>query len=126
MKTYTLEEARELSSQFFGDDKAAVDVFLTKYALRNKDGELLEATPDQMFQRLAREFARAEMYYAKKISREKGIHIDEEAVYKTFYDEFYSKFYNREILPQGSPCAGIGNDYKVQSLSNCFVIAAIS
>lgn len=125
MKTYTLEEARELSSQFFGDDKAAVDVFLTKYALRNKDGELLEATPDQMFQRLAREFARAEMYYAKKISREKGIHIDEEAVYKTFYDEFYSKFYNREILPQGSPCAGIGNDYKVQSLSNCFVIEGV-
>ena len=26
------------------------------------------------------------------------------------------------IIPQGSPMAGIGNDYQISSLSNCFVI----
>ena len=57
--------------------------------------------------RLAKEFARIEEKYPNPMSQ----------------DEIYDLFKNFEyIVPQGSPMAGIGNDFQIQSISNCFVI----
>ena len=40
--------------EYFSNDELASNVFLTKYALRDKTGKVLESTPDQMHDRLAK------------------------------------------------------------------------
>ena len=100
------EIALRETSEYFGGDPLAPDVFM-KYALRNADGDLLETNPDQMHRRLAKEFAQIESCYPNPMS--------EEEIYGYFKDF-------GDIVPQGSPMSGIGNQYQVQSLSNCFVI----
>ena len=104
---YTKEEALLSSIEYFDGDDLAADVFVTKYALTDQEGVLRERNPDGMHKRLAREFARIESNYPNPIS--------EDTIYSLLKDFKY-------IIPQGSPMAGIGNDYQVQSLSNCFVI----
>jgi len=106
MTTYTQEEAYSGSLEYFGGDELAVSVFLSKYALRDTSGALLERTPSDMHRRLAKEFARIESKYSNPVSEE----------------EIYGYLSRWEIVPQGSPMSAMGNPYKVQSLSNCFVI----
>ena len=43
---------------YFGDDELAASVFLQKYALRDQFDNVLEESPEQMFRRIAKEFAR--------------------------------------------------------------------
>jgi len=101
------EEAQQKSSEYFGGDALAANVFVTKYALTDKDGNLYESTPDDMHRRLATEFARIEKKYPNPLSE----------------DEIYNLFKNFSyVIPQGSPMSGIGNPHQVQSISNCFVI----
>jgi ribonucleoside-diphosphate reductase alpha chain len=109
MKTYTYEEAISASLEYFNDDQIAANVFVTKYALQNEKGKYLELTPDDMHKRLASEFARIENNYPNPMNRHE--------IFGLFKDFKY-------VIPQGSPMSGIGNDYKLQSLSNCFVIEA--
>ena len=45
---------------YFNDDELASNVWLTKYALKDKNGKFLEETPDDMHDRIASEFARIE------------------------------------------------------------------
>jgi ribonucleoside-diphosphate reductase alpha chain len=108
MIKYTQEEAYASSLEYFGGDELAASVFLSKYALRDSTGSLLEKAPADMHRRLAKEFARIEAKYPNPLS--------EEEIF-----EYLSKW---EIVPQGSPMSAMGNPYKIQSLSNCFVIAA--
>lgn len=110
MKIYTKEEAVQKSTEYFNGDGLAAEVFVSKYALKNENKELLECTPDQMHRRLAKEFARIEKKYPNPMS--------EEEIFKMF-DKF------TYVSPQGSPMAGIGNEYQVSSLSNCFVIDVV-
>ena len=104
--THTSEESFAKSVEYFNGDELAASVFISKYALRNENGELLEATPDDMHRRLAKEFARIESKYKNPLSEE----------------EIYGYLSRWEIVPQGSPMSAMGNPYKLQSLSNCFVI----
>jgi ribonucleoside-diphosphate reductase alpha chain len=104
---YKYEEAFEKSLAYFDGDELASSVFLGKYALKNDDGLFLEATPDDMHKRIAKEFARIESEYDNPLS--------ESEIYSLLKDFKY-------IVPQGSPMSGIGNNIKIQSLSNCFVI----
>lgn len=106
MKTYTYEETFEASIEFFSGDYLAAEVFAKKYALRDNEGRLLEATPEDMFRRLAGEFHRIESKYDNPIS----------------YEETLRMLASGEVWPQGSPMSAIGNPYQYQSLSNCFVI----
>lgn len=92
---------------YFNGDQLAADVFLNKYALRDRDGNLLEQTPDAMHRRLAREFARIEAGKFKEP-------YTEDFLFSVFQDFV-------EIIPQGSPMYGIGNPYQIASVSNCFV-----
>jgi ribonucleoside-diphosphate reductase alpha chain len=93
--------------EYFNGDELAANVFLSKYALRDESGKLLENSPRDMHRRLAREFARIEAKYPNPMS--------EETIF-SLLDGF------RYVVPQGSPMSGIGNDYQIQSISNCFVI----
>ena len=106
-KTYTYDEAQEASLHYFDGDELAARVWVTKYALKDSFGNLFEKTPDDMHHRIAREIARIESRYPSPM-------IEEEVF------ELMRGF--RYIVPQGSPMSGIGNDYQVGSLSNCFVI----
>ena len=104
---HSYEEAHRECVKYFGGDELAASVFLGKYALKNESGDYLELTPDDMHMRLAREYARIEAKY------ENG--MTENEIYELLKDFSY-------IVPQGSPMSGIGNEVKIQSLSNCFVI----
>jgi ribonucleoside-diphosphate reductase alpha chain len=106
-KTYTTEEIQEASFKFFQGDDLATKVWSTKYALKDSFGNIYELTPDDMHRRLAGEIARIERNYPNPLTE----------------DELFELFRNfKYIVPQGSPMTGIGNEYQVASLSNCFVI----
>ena len=106
-KTYTQKEAELASVEYFKGDELAARVWSTKYALKDSYGNLYEQTPDDMHHRLAAEIARIENKYANPMS--------EAELFELLKDFKY-------IVPAGSPMTGIGNDYQVASLSNCFVI----
>ena len=105
--TYTYQQAYEASLKYFDGDELAARVWATKYALKDSFGHLFELTPDDMHRRIAREIARIENKYPNPLSEDRLF-------------ELMSHF--RYIVPQGSPMAGIGNNFQVGSLSNCFVV----
>lgn len=106
---YTKDEVFNSTLAYFQGDDLATNVWINKYCLKNKKGELLELTPDDMHVRLAREFARIEKKYPNPISE----------------DQIFQLLKNfKYIIPQGSPMYGIGNDHFITSLSNCFVIGS--
>lgn len=107
IQTFTHEEATEKSTVYFGGDALAANVWVSKYALKDSDGNLYEATPDDMHRRIAGEINRIEQRYPNAMTKDE--------VYQMLKDFRY-------IIPQGSPMAGIGNDIQIGSLSNCFVI----
>ncbi len=107
VKTYTKQEILPDVINYFGGDELAAGVWIDKYALKNKYGQLTERTPEDMHRRMAREFARIERRYIHPMSE----------------DEIFSLFdHFKYVIPQGSPMAGIGNNEQIVSLSNCFVI----
>ena len=106
-KVYTFDEAFEDSKKYFGGDELAAKVWVNKYALKDSKANIYESNPDQMHQRLAKEISRIEQKYPNPLPEEK--------IYSLLKDFRY-------IIPQGSPMSGIGNNYQVVSLSNCFVI----
>lgn len=104
---YSREEAISASLNYFKGDQLAAEVWVNKYALKDSAGNIFEKTPDDMHRRIARELARIETKYENSIS--------EDEIFELIRDFKY-------IVPQGSPMSGIGNDYQIVSLSNCFVI----
>lgn len=104
---YTYDEAYSASLQYFKGDELAARVWAGKYALKDSFGHIYELTPDDMHHRIASELARIEKKYPNPLS--------EEEIFEVLKDFKY-------IVPQGSPMAGIGNNFQVGSLSNCFVI----
>jgi len=103
---YMPEDIMKSSVEYFHGDELAANVWMNKYALRDGD-KIYELNPDMMHHRLASEFARIERKYPNPMS--------EDDIYSLLKDFRY-------IIPQGSPMSGIGNDFQVVSLSNCFVI----
>jgi len=105
--TYAYDEAIKATRDYFGGDDLAAKVWASKYALKDSFGNLYEKTPDDMHRRLASEIHRVEKKYPNP--------LPVETIYRAFKDFKY-------IIPQGGPMTGIGNDYQIASLSNCFVI----
>ncbi len=106
-KYYTFDEAFKATLEYFKGDELATKVWCSKYALKDGKGRLLECTPTDMHHRIASEIARIEAKYPNPLSEEK--------IFKLM-DHF------KYVVPQGSPMTGIGNNFQVASLSNCFVI----
>ncbi|MEZ3577899.1 MAG: adenosylcobalamin-dependent ribonucleoside-diphosphate reductase [Muribaculaceae bacterium] len=104
---YTYDQAYEASLKYFDGDALAAQVWVSKYALKDSDGNIFELTPDDMHRRLARELARIEARYPEGMT--------EDEIFELLRGFKY-------VVPQGSPMAGIGNDMQVGSLSNCFVV----
>ena len=81
---------------YFNNDELAMSVWQGKYS------DKADITPKDMHERMAREFAR---------------------VTKLSYDEIMVMFdHFKYIIPQGSIMATLGKNYKIASLSNCFVV----
>lgn len=107
LKPLNPEEVREKATAYFKGDELAANVWINKYSLKDSLGNLYEMTPDDMHRRIAREVVRIEKKYPNPLT-EADIYI--------LLKEF------KYIIPQGGPMAGIGNDFQISSLSNCFVI----
>lgn len=105
--TYSYEEAFQATLAYFDGDELAARVWVNKYAMKDSFGNIYEKSPADMHHRLAGEMARIERKYPNA--------VPEEEIF-SLLDHF------RFIIPAGSPMTGIGNNYQVASLSNCFVI----
>lgn len=108
-KTYAYDEALKMSLEYFSGNDLAARVYLDKYAMRNKEGSILEPTPDFMHDRLATEFARVDEKYGHDFDERFGV-----------YRNALNKF--QRIVPQGSPMSAVGNTHSLMSASNCVVI----
>lgn len=105
-RIYTIEEIKDKTLKYFKGDELACNVWIDKYCLKNLNGEFVEDSPLIMYQRLATEFERIENKYPNPIT----------------YEEIYNLLNEQKILPGGSLLFGIGNNYSISSLGNCFVI----
>ncbi len=106
-KTYTYDEAFDASLQYFDGDELAARVWVNKYAMKDSFGNIYEKSPADMHWRIANEIVRVEQKYPNPMSADEVFAL---------LDHF------KYIIPAGSPMTGIGNNYQVASLSNCFVI----
>ena len=120
---------REQVLEYFKGDELATDVFLSKYSLNG------EETPNEMHDRLAKEFARVlwseygyiehpshPIKYLSKFGEHfftnlwKSNKLEDVVIYiKSLFNNF------EYIVPQGSVMGGVGTGAPV-SYSNCFVI----
>ncbi len=107
LKKVQYADAVAASKEYFGGDELAATVWVSKYALKDSQGNIYESSPEQMHYRLAKELARIENKYGEPLSEQEIFEL---------LDHF------RYIIPQGGPMTGIGNNLQVASLSNCFVI----
>ncbi len=106
-QTYTYEEAFQATLKYFEGDELAARVWVNKYAMKDSFGHIYEKDPSDMHWRIAKELARVEKNYPNSLSAKELFDL---------MDHF------KYIVPQGSPMTGIGNNFQVASLSNCFVI----
>ena len=95
------------AKEYFGGDELAATVWVSKYALKDSYGNIYESSPAQMHERIASELERIENKYPNPLS---------------FAQIFELLDHFRYVIPQGGPMTGIGNNFQVASLSNCFVI----
>lgn len=107
LKTYTYEEAFSASLDYFAGDELAARVWVNKYAMKDSLGNIYEQSPADMHWRIANEIARIEKKYENPLTAQEIFDL---------LDHF------RYIVPAGSPMTGIGNNFQIASLSNCFVI----
>ncbi|HQW87152.1 MAG TPA: ribonucleoside-diphosphate reductase, adenosylcobalamin-dependent, partial [Flavobacteriales bacterium] len=118
------EEALANARAAFLGDELAATTWVNKYALRDAAGHLVEASPADMHRRMAREFARIEARYAPVPAAKRALlsaygqareQLTEDRIF-TLFDGF------RDVVPQGSVMASLGDPYRLASLSNCVVI----
>ncbi len=129
IETFTFEEVLNKSLSYFNGDELAATTWINKYAMKNKKGEYVESTPDDMHQRMAKQFARIENKYVnlgftkenKKDFSDYG-QKRKSLTSKTIYNYFKNFKY---VIPQGSVMSGLGNPYVLASLSNCVVMPEI-
>lgn len=109
-KVYPYDEVYKSTLEYFNGDELATTVWIKKYCYKflHDDGTIdyYERTPEDMFRRLAKEYARAGEKYNNPLTE----------------DEIFELFnHYKYIFPQGRPLAGIGTGDAV-SISNCFVV----
>lgn len=104
---YTFNEVFKETLEYFKGDTLATSVWINSYCLKDKEQNLLEKSPIDMFKRHSKELARIERKYFGYSEK-----------------EIYSALIERQIVPGGSSLYGIGNNFGLSSLGNCFVIGS--
>lgn len=106
-KPFKREDVYHSTFNYFKGDTLATDVWMNKYALKDLEGNFLEYNPNAMFKRIAQELHRIEQKYPNSLS----------------YNEIYELLKDfKYVIPGGSNLYGIGNNIRLSSLGNCFVI----
>lgn len=95
--------------KFFNNDALATQVWMTKYAERDLNGNFVEACPEERFGKIA-----DDIYFA-------GCAYNDDR--KLTRGEIYDYLVSRTIIPGGSGLYGIGNKHSVSTLGNCFVVS---
>ena len=85
----------------------ALTVLKERYLLKNMKGELIE-NPENLFERVAKDIAKADKKYNKK------------ADLKKITQEFYDMMANLDFLPNSPTLMNAGTD--IQQLAACFVL----
>lgn len=124
--TYDYQEVLDACLPYFNNDELAATTWINKYCLKDKHGNYLEKTPDDMHQRMAAEFARIESKYKVLETASENLSdygkkrkpLTTEKIYKLFKDFKY-------VIPQGSVMYGLGNTEVIASLSNCIVVPSV-
>jgi len=94
----------EATVEAFGGDELRARVFYEKYALRDKNGKIVEKTPDEMWERVAREIA----------SPEKTTDLKRE-----WEDRFHWLLKDFRFIPGGRILFGAGQKRRA-TLLNCY------
>jgi len=123
---YSYQEVLLRSLAYFKNDELAATTWMNKYAIKDKEGNFLEKSPDDMHKRMAKEFGRIEAKYDKNKANTEHLssygksrqNLTEEDIYQLFKDFKYS-------IPQGSVMAALGNKNMIASLSNCVVVPPV-
>lgn len=103
------EEVIARALEYFEGDELATKIWIEKYALHDKEGNLVESSPDDTIQRVCKELLRIENKYPNPLS----------------YEEIYDLQRNFSyFIPAGSILYGCGNNYTYSSLANCTTIAS--
>ena len=125
-KSYTYTEVLKQCLDYFNNDELAATTWINKYCLKDRQGNYLEKSPDDMHLRMAKEFGRIETKYAytetvsESLSEYGKIRkpLNETKIYQLFKDFKY-------VIPQGSVMFGLGNHQVIASLSNCIVVPSV-
>jgi ribonucleoside-diphosphate reductase alpha chain len=97
-------ELPEKTVEAFGGDELRARVFYEKYALRDKSGNIVELTPEDMWRRVAREIASPER--TKELRKE-------------WEDNFFWLLSNFKFIPGGRILFGAGQNRRA-TLLNCY------
>jgi len=104
---YKENELIEKGLEYFKNDLLSTNVWIKKYALKNKNGQYLELSPEDTIKRITNEIYRIECKYENPLS----------------YEEIYNHLKDfKTFIFGGSILYGIGNNNSKSSLGNCFFI----
>ena len=125
-KSYTYTEVLKQCLNYFNNDELAATTWINKYCLKDRQGNYLEKSPDDMHLRMAKEFGRIETKYAYTETVSESLSdygkirkpLNETKIYQLFKDFKY-------VIPQGSVMFGLGNHQVIASLSNCIVVPSV-
>lgn len=114
---YSYDEVYKNTLDYFHGNKMLTTIWLSKYCLKDNEGNYLEKNPDERLKTICKEIARVELSFHKDWKGEnsnKALEF-EQNVYELIKD------FGHFILG-GSIMYGIGNDNYLTSLGNCFVV----
>ncbi|MFI5150891.1 MAG: adenosylcobalamin-dependent ribonucleoside-diphosphate reductase [Bacteroidia bacterium] len=127
--SYSYKDVLEKCIAYFNGDELAASTWINKYAMKDKAGNLLETSPDDMHRRMAREFGRKEKAGKQKSQMNGSFKFlskygkEREALTEKKIYDYFSHF--QYVIPQGSVMSSLGNPNVVASLSNCIVLPEI-
>ncbi len=121
---YTYQDVLSTSLEYFNNDELAATTWINKYCLKDKNGNYLERSPDDMHHRMADQFGRIESKYLigegptdnLSVYGKKRKPLTTEKIYKLFKDFKY-------VIPQGSVMYGLGNNEVIASLIKLYCCA---
>ena len=123
---YTYQDVLKTCLDYFGQDELAATTWINKYCLKDKSGNYLEKSPEDMHIRMAKEFGRIETNYLKTDTISDNLSSYGKKRKPLTTDKIYDLFKDfKYVIPQGSVMYGLGNDQVIASLSNCIVVPSV-
>ena len=123
---YTYQDVLKTCLDYFGQDELAATTWINKYCLKDKSGNYLEKSPEDMHIRMAKEFGRIETNYLKTDTISDNLSTYGKKRKPLTTDKIYDLFKDfKYVIPQGSVMYGLGNDQVIASLSNCIVVPSV-